>query len=106
MGIRPHSFRALRATLKATRIECQLLLAVQGVIWTEREYGTFFVMNDIWHKTSNPTYKQMIAMVVGWLRFYRRLWERLPEGEFRGNMEREWSKLSIGYESLLEEKVK
>lgn len=99
-----HPFRHMRLTLKLVRAQVQLLLAVEGMEWKTEDYAKFFVMSETTHKThsSNPTYAQEIGMIGAWLRFYRKLLDRLPYGEFKTNIEMEWSKVVMGYEELLE----
>lgn len=101
-----HPFRHMRLTIKLVKAQIQLLLAVEGMEWTQRDFATFFIMSEMGHKTENPTYPQIIGMLGGWLRFYRRLIDKLAYGEFRTNIELEWTKVSEGYEDLLEEKIK
>lgn len=101
-----HPFRHMRLTVKLIKAQVQLLLAVEGMDWTQRDFATFFVMNEMGHKTPNKTYPQAIGELGAWLRFYRRLLDKLPYGEFKTNIEVEWGKVVMGYEDLLEENAK
>lgn len=99
-----HPIRHMCLTIKLIKAQMQLLLAFEVMEWTQRDFATFFVMSEMGHKTENPTYSQMIGALGSWLRFYRRLIDKLPFGEFRTNIEAEWSKVCMGYEDLLEVK--
>ena len=102
MPVRKLPFREMRHTLNITRVQVGLLLAFEGAAWSQEEYALFFVMNEMVERTDNPTYTQYIGIVGAWLRFYKRLIERLPEGDpLRVNSEGEYEKLSTPYKELL-----
>lgn len=97
-----HPFRHMRLTLRLVQAQVQLLLAVEGMDWSQNDYAFFFAASEMWRHEVNPTYTRMIGIVGGWLRFYRKLIDKLPFGEFRTNIETEWEKVSEEYKGLLE----
>lgn len=98
-------FRELRATLKLAQTQTALLLAVPGMAWTQNDYILMFAMDEMWRGEVNPTYKRMVGIVGAYLRFYKRMIEKLPEGDMRTNMQTEFEKLAVGMEDLIEEKI-
>ena len=98
-------FRELRATLKLAQVQTALLLAVPGMAWTNNDYALMFVMDEMWRKEINPTHKRMVGIVGAYLRFYKRMIEKLPDNEFKTNIKAEYDKLSEPYKDLLEEKT-
>lgn len=101
-----YPFRHMRLTLKLIMAQCALLLATEGVVaWTDQDYALFFSMSEMWHKLDNPTYPQQVGILGAFMRFYRTLIDKMPEGDLRAQCEREWVKVTEGYGDLLKEKT-
>lgn len=95
-------FRRMRPTLALIRIEVQLLLSMELIEWEAQDYVKFLVMSDMTKAMKSPTHNQMLVLVGAWLKFYKSLLERLPEGhELRGKVQAEFEKASEGYKELL-----
>lgn len=96
-------FRQMRQALKTAQAAVALMLAVEGLDWSQQDYAMFFILNQMWEKTDNPTYPQMIAQVVAWLRFFKRLIDCLPVSHAtRLEAESEFQKISAPYRELVE----
>jgi hypothetical protein len=97
MDIRHHAFREMRLHLTLVRGFVQLLLGIDFLQWKQTDYALFLVMSEMWDKTINPTYPQMIGILVAWMRFYQRLIDRLPDGELKDVSQAEWHKACDQY---------
>ena len=99
-------FRDMRQTLALAQAQIALLLAVPGMEWSQNDYIMLFAMNEMWRKEVNPTRRRMVGIVGAYLRHYRKLIAKLPEGgEMRENMQAEWDKLAEPYKNVIEERV-
>lgn len=95
-------FRDMRQRLAATKAEAALLLGMESLTWAKDEYAMFMIIGEMSNKTPNPTYAQMQMLVGVWLRFYKRLIERLPDGHIlREKCQVEFDKLAVGYEEVV-----
>ena len=102
-----YTFRAMKRAMLLVQAQTALLLSVEGLGFTKKDYALFFVMGEMVHKMDNPTRKQYSAALGATLRVYRGMVDRLQEGsDLRRQCEAEWVKLSRGFESLLEVKTK
>lgn len=95
----------MRHTMQLVQAQTFLLLGMQGVEWEQKEYALFYVMKQMIEQYSNPSYVQYAAGLGAWLRFQKRLVDRLPEGEGKTTCEAEWGKLAADYSDLVEMKI-
>jgi len=95
-------FRQMKPTLKTIQAQTQLLLAVPGIEWPEKDYALFFTMANMSEGMENPTRLQMVTQIIVWLRFYNRLIDSLPaDNPLRVNIRAEFDQLSEPYKELL-----
>lgn len=91
--------------MQLVQAQTALLLSVDGLGFTDKDYALFVIMGSMVHKMDNPTRKQYTGALGATLRAYRGMVDRLQEGsDLRRQCEAEWVKLSSGFESLLEVK--
>lgn len=96
-------FRDMRRALTTTQAEIQLLLAAEEIPWSQEEYALFFALVEMTRNLDNPTRTQILTILGVWLRFYRRLIERLPDGDaLHVAALAEFAKLSAPFQHLLE----
>lgn len=101
-----HPFRLMRETLRIVQAQCALLLATKDVAdWEQRDYAMLYIMNSMIKQFNNPTYVQYIGALGAYLRFEKRLIDKLVEGELKTTATVEWEKLGKDYPDLLEEKT-
>lgn len=81
--------------------EIGMLLSVDGLKWDKKDYAMYFVMLEMWKKTSQPNQSQVTVALGAMLRFYARLIAQLERSDFKTNVEQEFWRLRYGYESLL-----
>lgn len=97
-----HAFKDMRHTLEIVEAQATMLLAAPGLDWERNEYALSMVMANMTHQTKNPTYTQMLTFLAAWLRFFKRLIERLPEDSLlRAQCQMDFDKLSENYQELL-----
>lgn len=97
-----HPFRHMRLTLRTCIAHVNLLLGLHGITWTDEEYALFIVMVEMYHAAEGRTYPQAIGELGAWLRFLRRLIQRLPvDAKVRSDIQKEFDKLSEQYPDLL-----
>lgn len=98
-----HPFRQMRYDLKFIRIMTQMILALPDKEWPELDYAAFLAVSQLTDQNKSPTTNQMLASIVWWLRFSKRLIAGLPEMEGTEKIKQEWDKVSTEYRYLLEE---
>jgi len=76
------TFRRMRETRTTLRTQCALLLALDVVAWTQIDQVFLFALDNRYKALENPTRNQMIAVVVGYLRYYQRLIDKIPIVDF------------------------
>lgn len=96
------SFRAMRQTQAAAKAEAGLLLGLKGIDWPHLNYAMFMTLERMAKQTENPTYAQSYTLVGVWLKFLKRLIERLPaDNELRSKCQVEFDKLGQDYAEVL-----
>ncbi len=99
----PIPFRRMNATLKATRAEVQLLLAVDGLDTPPQFQALFLAMSNMSSAQVNPSRLQLMTQIAVWLRFYKRLIDTLPDANpLKATAQKDFNQLSEPYQSLLE----
>lgn len=102
--MRHYPFKELRQVVTVLKAEAQLLLAIEGLTWSQNDHVMFFVMNEMTTKTLNGTsYTQMWAAVMVWHRYFKRLIDQLPEGSpIKISGVKEYQKIELKYPEIVE----
>lgn len=97
-------FRQIRETTKLAQAAVNLLMGLPNVKWDDREYSLFYMMTTIQGGLQNPSYRRVLTLCGAWLRFLKKLIDRLANDELRSKWQDQFTKLSAGYEELLVER--
>lgn len=97
-----YPFRQMRQDLQVARLMVIMLLGIKEIDWGTNNYALYMGMEQVTKKLKSPTRDRLLAAVVNWLVFARRLIDALPNGEYKGRCKDEFDKLAIEYVDLME----
>lgn len=98
---RVYPFRLMRDHIKRMQAAVGLLFAVEGLGLQPIDFARFNVMMGMWRATKNPTYIQMLTAVGAWLRFYKSLIDRMPEGDLKTHAVGEYETINGEYAEVM-----
>lgn len=94
--------RQIYRNLRTVQVQVQFMLAVEGINWQLQDYATFFAMTEQSRVLERPDRKQLLTHIGAWLKFYKQLIDKLPEGLLiRDAALVEFDKVSEPYQGLL-----
>ena len=97
-----YPFRRLKQDLQIARVMVIMLLGIQQIDWGTNNYALYMGLEQVTKQLENPTRDKLLAAIVNWLVFARRLIGALPENEYRTRVKSEFDKLAAEYMELME----